>query len=135
MKHRTAKELLIRFLKRKAQLIAKYSEVSYILESDYSEIIQYSQETCEKILSTMIENYFEKAFTDSLTCPWCLQHPKCLKCKYGLRHGFCLNRTSDYSKIINDLGRKKILAIVSIPRFRKHFDKYIKIFKKFLENI
>lgn len=141
MKHRrSAKELLVHFLKAKAELITKHSKIEYLNPMDYNEILGWSEEYCVEILQK-IEKMINKwgFFSDPAMCPWCAvqgmegDRACCKDCTYATRHMICFEEKSDYHKILDELRCEHYYSITQIPKMEKLCLHYFELFEKFLE--
>lgn len=140
MKHRrTAKELLVHFLKAKADVIAKYSNLVYLDAYDYNEILGWSEEECREILYKFVETTTKWGISDSTMCPWCLQRKvveqECVECTYAARHTCCFKGGSLYQTILEVIRTNHVYCITDIPRVRALCERYLDIFKIFLQDV
>ena len=151
MKHRrSAKELLVHFLKARAKLIAKHSEIEYLNSLDYNEILGWSEEQCVEVLCHVVDYVARCGINDRSTCLWCayqkieqLQTGRfgsyCLTCTYGFRHKCCKEYDSDYRRILLEAFSEEdsviIRCITQIPKMEKLCLHYIELFKKFLKGL
>lgn len=96
--------LLIYYLKEKSRILEEDIGISEIETIDIKEINGWS--------ISKIKNYFNALsnrfmITDSISSPWCYYYRiggSCDTCKYGKRHGQCINNPgSTYGKILNKL--------------------------------
>ena len=135
MKHRrTAKELLVHFLKAKADAIFKFSKIVYLDAQDYNEVLGWSEEQCLATLRAIVKTIAEWDVTDSAVCPWCAQLDtldQCTHCAYAQRHKPCTESGSRYQEIRKTLQGG---AIVDIPKVQELCERYISLFKLFLKN-
>lgn len=134
--HRSAKELLVHFLKAKTELIAKHSKIEYLNVTDYNEILGWSEEKCIEILQKIVKVVSEEVLLeDSAMCPWRASREEvgCKECTYAVRHIVCSEEESDYHKTLDELRCENIYCITQIPKMKKYCLHYFELFKKFLK--
>lgn len=91
------KKFVVDFMKLKRGL----SHPAYLYERDIDEIMeQWTEEECKAIYERFKACKAKLNF-GSHWCPFCIKFKnQCNDCTYGVRHGICLSKTSDYQKYL-----------------------------------
>lgn len=130
MRKLTAKKIMMKFLENKNFLVYHLTGLELFDKRDFNEAKRWSEEKCIEFLERI------SCVADIKLCPWCVFHFKypyhttfcCEGCKYGKRHGNCLDAPDNvYTKIVCKLGKNFCM----IPEFSQLMwetkDKYLSI--------
>ena len=112
---KTAKELLLAYLKEKDKLIYERTKLHYCNKEDLKEIESWTEKRCKHILSVL------SISRDRMSCPWCILF-RCSQCEYAKRHGRCQSDEENLYDNIRKAG--DCYALIDIFGLDKLIEKY-----------
>jgi len=114
----TSREKIIKILIVKQNLIKQETGLDYIDKEDLAEVKAWSAKECKKIISEMVNMFYEDNISDISICPWCclFYYADCRQCSYGKRHGKCYEQGTWYKNIIKALNHRSIYEISSLTK-------------------
>lgn len=114
--------LLFYFLRKKGEILQKYTGQVYITHDDKEDIASWSRDDVKAALNSVST---PGIVADSVTCPWCIKFDNsCKSCSYGQRHGVCIDdgAHSTYRKIKSALAWRIRRDLAELPELQKLSD-------------
>lgn len=101
------RQKIIDYLIWKDHSIEEKTGLKLCIPDDYDDIDEWSPDEINYIYDYLHHVYkilSPQHVRDTQLCPWCIiNNDECEQCSYATRHGLCENRSSAYSKIVDEI--------------------------------
>lgn len=107
------RDLVIRYLRRKDEIVYKKTGIHLMYNSDYLEAGTWTEGMCQVMLNRMNKRR-SSGNSDGFICPWCALNLCGWSCAYAKRHGHCDYADSTYDDIMYVLKQGTLLSLPAI---------------------